>query len=97
MKSAVLVSNLLATMNKRKRYFCPFHSPAVWLRMKQDEPDLFEKCVKLEKEIQRQVATKNQKGTYYLHSSCKPLEIAVGDQINFFNELDNCESGYCFT
>jgi len=78
-------------------YFCPFHSPAVWLRMKQNEPELFDKAIKLEMEIQRQARIKDREGTYYLHSSCKPLNIAVGDQSNFFDDMDNCESGYCFT
>lgn len=78
-------------------YFCPFHSPAAWIRLKEKHPDSFERAVEMEKEIQRQFAARNHEGTYYLHRACKPLEIAVGNQATFFNELEMCESGYCFT
>lgn len=62
--------------------------------MKQDKPGLFAKAVKLENRL-------NEKRDYlgkdrvYLHRALVPLDQAVGLQTNFFNELDNCESGYC--
>ena len=33
----------------------------------------------------------------FLHPSRKPLSVVVGEQANFLDEFDNCESGYCFT
>jgi len=81
---------------KSSCFFCPFHRPATWSEMKQDQPELFAKAVLLENRL-------NEKREYlgrdrvFLHSSGVPLEQAVGSQANMFSEFDNCESGYCMT
>jgi hypothetical protein len=79
---------------KSSCWFCPYHRLSEWTEMRMQQPDLFEKAVQLEKRL-------NEKRDYLgkdrvtLHKSCLPLDQAVGLQDNFFNEFDNCESGYC--
>jgi hypothetical protein len=80
-------------------FFCPFKRRNEWIEFKKAEPLLFEKCVQLEKRINEK---RNAMGRdfVYLHSSCKPLAQAVGNQpmLPMFGiEEDVCESGYCFT
>ncbi len=78
-------------------YFCPFHSRSDWIRLKNQRPDLFDKAVGLEKRLNEKRGNL-QKDRVWMHPSCKPLDIAVGDQMMFdLDDMDNCESGYCFT
>ena len=77
-------------------YFCPFHRHTDWLVMKKNNPDLFIKAVEIEKFIQAK-RTKLGRDKMWMHNSLKPLDVAVGLQNNFFDDMDNCESGYCFT
>lgn len=59
--------------------YCPFHSNAEWRRLRDEEPEEFQKAVDFEKKLQAAKA-----GSYhfqqipFLHRSCKPL-----DQIEF--------------
>lgn len=77
-------------------YFCPFKSRGDWLRMKQHEPDLFERAVAVEDMLNARRANLG-KDAVYLHASAKPLALAVGDQANFDDLLGECDSGYCWT
>lgn len=79
---------------KSSCYFCPFKSRAEWVRMRENEPELFAKSVEIEKRINEK---RGAIGRYivYMHSSLKPLEQAVGEQPELGFD-DNCESGYCF-
>lgn len=77
-------------------WFCPFMSPQRWQDMKRDEPELFERAVELEQHINAK-RTANGMNEVYLHRSAKPLDQAVSDQMTFIDQLDMCESGYCFT
>lgn len=80
---------------KSSCYFCPFHTPAAWIELKNNQPDLFQKSVDLEKHINE--TRKNiLRNKVYLHRSLKPLEQAVGNQQSFFDN-DFCESGFCMT
>lgn len=55
--------------------FCPFHSNHEWLRLKNEEPEEFQKAVEFEKQLQISKAqTDNFKTTPYLHNSRTPLE-----------------------
>ena len=56
--------------------YCPFHSNKEWRRLKNDEPEAFEKAVQFEKAI--------KSSTPFLHSSRKPL-----DTIDFRNDIDH--------
>lgn len=65
--------------------FCPFHSDAEWLRLKNNEPTEFIRAVEFEQSIQE--AQRNQevlRGVPFLHSSCKTL-----DTIDFSPKLDS--------
>lgn len=63
-------------------YFCPFHNDNEWRRLRDKEPQEFERAIQFE--IQMQTANKSDqtaKGVPFLHSSCKPL-----DQVDFSTE-----------
>ena len=64
--------------------------------MRQNDPEHFMKAVEMEKfiNIKRNVLGRD---IVFLHPALRPLEQAVDMQGNFFNELENCESGFCMT
>lgn len=79
--------------------YCPFHSDAEWKRLKEQEPDEFQRAVKYEMDLQAVKAlTDNQSGKPFLHASLKPLsEVDFSTeeergQLNMFN--NECE-GMC--
>lgn len=82
---------------KSSCYFCPFHSPVEWQRIKRETPELFEKAVEIEKRInEKRINEKLGRGDeVWLHPYLRPLEDAVTDQLTFFDEMSVCESGYC--
>lgn len=77
-------------------FFCPFHSAGVWQELKRKRPALFEKSAALEDGIN---ADREPGNRFWMHRPGVPLRQAIGDQMTMFDndELDNCESGYCFT
>ena len=81
---------------KSSCWFCPFHRPGYWKEMRQNDPEHFMKAVEMEKfiNIKRNVLGRD---IVFLHPALRPLEQAVDMQGNFFNELENCESGFCMT
>lgn len=81
--------------SKSSCFFCPFHSPTEWIRLRQTRPDLFQEAVNIEKHIWEKRG-ELKKDRMWLHSHCKPLEIAVGDQPTLFDDKEICTSGYCF-
>lgn len=60
-------------------YFCPFHTDKEWVRMRDEEPEEFQKAVLWERKFTA-AATQNEvlTATPFLHSSCVPL-----DQVQF--------------
>ena len=55
--------------------FCPFHSNAEWRRLKDEEPEQFERAVQFELVVQAGKAkTCNFASTPFLHRSCVPLD-----------------------
>ena len=82
---------------KSSCWFCPFHHKDEWKRMRREEPELFDKAIKLEQLFNSRRASFGM-NEIYLHASLQPLERAVGDQMAFdFNESDMpCDTGYCF-
>ena len=82
---------------KSSCYFCPFHSPVEWQRIKRETPELFFKAVAIEKRInEKRINEKLGRGDeVWLHPYLRPLEESVTDQLTFFDELSVCESGYC--
>ena len=77
--------------------FCPFHTTENWRRLRIERPDLFDKSVYLEQEINKKRDALN-KSRVWLTRYAKPLDIAVDDQLAFdFEGPEDCDSGYCFT
>ena len=82
-------------------YFCPFHSQSTWKEIKDNNPELFQKAVEMDKKIRNQekYKIKNKfKDDLYLHRSCEPLDKALEDdgQLNMFDAFDTiCDEGMC--
>lgn len=80
---------------KSSCYFCPFHDNAFWREMKMNQPEEFNKAVRIDKDIK---GLPKIRGEPYLHRDLEPL-----DKIDFRNAEDRgqmvlfeeeCE-GYC--
>lgn len=60
---------------------CPFHNDAMWLDMKQNDPESWNDAVEIDRVIKK---LPRFKGQAYLHRSCKPL-----DEVDFNeNQMD---------
>lgn len=84
---------------KSSCYFCPYHTPTEWGRMKREEPELFQASVDLEQKLNEKLKRIGHKKPVWFTRFAKPLDEAIGNQDAFDftieDELDNCESGYC--
>ena len=80
-------------------YFCPFHNDQAWYEMRQKRPDLFFDAVEIEKKLQWKRKEYWDKDAVWMHRKLIPLDQAIPDQPFLFDldNMDNCESGYCFT
>lgn len=86
---------------KSSCWFCPFHSPAHWQKMRRKEPALFAKSVALEETLRaRSVAL--GRGEVYFTRFGLPLDRAIRDsgQLDLFPESEedapSCDvGGYC--
>ena len=82
-------------------YFCPFHSQSTWKEIKENDPELFQKAVEMDKKIrdQEKYKIKNKfKDDLYLHRSCEPLDEALEDdgQLDMFDGFNTiCDEGMC--
>ena len=82
-------------------YFCPFHSQSTWKEIKENDPELFEKAVQMDKQIrdQEKYKTNNKHNDeLYLHRSCEPLDKALEDdgQLDMFDGFGSiCDEGMC--
>lgn len=82
---------------KSSCWFCPFHRMSVWQEMRNNQPDLFEKAVKLEELINKRRENLG-KDHVWLSRKLKPLDKATTDlEQNSLFEDDFCESGFCMT
>lgn len=82
---------------KSSCWFCPFHRLPAWQHLKRETPELFERAVSLERQMNERRATL---GLYqvWLTDKLRPLDQVVGDQLDMFDEIDDaCESGFCMT
>lgn len=76
--------------------FCPYHSDAEWIRLKNEEPEEFERAVEFERRLVE--AHKEQNvltGAPYLHQSRKPLSEVELKANNRENHLGNECEGMC--
>ena len=82
-------------------YFCPFHSQSTWKEIKENDPELFQMAVEMDKKIrdQEKYKIKNKfKDDLYLHRSCEPLDKALEDdgQLDMFDGFNTiCDEGMC--
>ena len=83
---------------KSSCYFCPFHKRAEWIEMKRETPDLFQKAVDVERQINKKRVDIGRDGLF-LHPDLVPLDQAVGAQPRLIpDEIDDvCDTGYCMT
>lgn len=79
----------LPVPQKSSCFFCPFHSKEYWVDLESSRPDLFERAVFLEEQInvKRELLGKDQVTLTFLNSSL--ADGVAGD--------GKCDSGYCFT
>jgi hypothetical protein len=78
-------------------FFCPFHNAETWRRLRIERPDLFDKSVYLEQEINKKRDDLG-KSKVWLSRYAKPLDLAISDQLSFdLDGPEDCDSGYCFT
>ena len=89
------------TPTKSACYFCPFHSQSGWKEIKENNPELFEKAVQMDRQLrdQEKYKIKNKfKDELYLHRSCEPLDKALEDdgQLDMFDGFGSiCDEGMC--
>ena len=95
--AALIAREGLPVPPKSSCWFCPFHRPSVWMRMRHEEPELFERAAQLEDLLNERRATLG-KDPVWLTRFARPLRDAIGDQGMLDMEIEGaCEAGYCMT
>jgi hypothetical protein len=80
---------------KSSCWFCPFHSINTWRKLKEEEPELFDKAIELE-QILSDRAISGGRGKVFLTRRMQPLaQVTAGTQHALDFEEDACESGFC--
>lgn len=92
----IIASAGLPVPPKSSCWFCPFHSPAEWTRLRQERPDLFARSAEME-QIANEKLIALGRTPAYLTRFLIPLEQAIGNQAMMDFDDDTCESGYCMT
>jgi hypothetical protein len=80
--------------------YCPFHSNKEWRRLRDEEPQEFQRAVEFERDLQAVKAqTDNIRGAPFLHPSRVPLDqVDLRDnpgQQEFWNDMNNECEGMC--
>lgn len=96
--AAIITRAGLPVPPKSSCYFCPFHRPSTWARMRVEQPEQFEKAAELETLLNERRAMLGR-DPVWLTRFRKPLRDAIGLQavMDFGDDGDACESGYCLT
>lgn len=85
---------------KSSCFFCPFHRPSTWARMRRDEPELFQISANLETVLNERRARLGR-DSVYLTRFGKPLTDAIQteqDGLDFgAGPGETCDDGYCWT
>jgi 3'-phosphoadenosine 5'-phosphosulfate sulfotransferase (PAPS reductase)/FAD synthetase len=64
--------------------YCPFHSDNEWRRLRDEEPEEFQRAIRFEKDLQEVKAkTERMRGIPFLHPSCVPL-----DQVDLSTDIE---------
>lgn len=73
-------------------YYCPFHSDKEWRRLRDDEPEFFQKAVEFDATVRSEYRkTPDLKMEVYLHTSLKPL-----GEVDFDSEEDKGQQNFDF-
>jgi hypothetical protein len=85
---------------KSSCFFCPFHTVDAWRKQRIVQPDLFLKCVELERIINERRAALGRDAVYLTRYG-RPLLEAIPEAGNaYLSDLDEdgmCDSGWCMT
>jgi len=64
--------------------YCPFHSDNEWRKLRDQEPEEFQRAIRFEKDLQAVKAkTERMRGIPFLHPSCVPL-----DQVDLSTDIE---------
>ena len=74
-------------------YYCPFHDDSEWRRMRDEDPEHFQKAVDFDYKLRSQFKKHDQimQMETFVHRSCKPL-----DQVDFDNDEDKGQQVWDF-
>ena len=79
-------------------FFCPFHRPATWAKMRRDEPKLFDLSLHLERTLNER-RTVLGKDPVWLTRFNRPLDAIPEEQPGLpgIGTGETCDEGYCWT
>ena len=88
-----MVDKGYATPPRSACYFCPFHDNNEWRRMRDEDPEHFQKAIEYDQKLRQAFIDhdKFMKMKVYLHRSCKPL-----GEIDFDNDEDKGQQVWDF-
>jgi hypothetical protein len=86
----------LPTPRKSACWFCPYTRVTDWRYMKDRQPDLFQRAVIFERDIQAKQRN-NGKPPVFLTGGALPLDAALAGEQAMMEFDDLCDSGYCMT
>lgn len=84
---------------KSSCWFCPMHTLSVWRELRDQEPELFERAIILERDLSERGAGLST-GPVFMANWPRPLAELVGNATQgsiFDEEMGVCESGHCMT
>ena len=76
--------------------FCPYKSDREWQRLKEDDPEGWNRAVEVDEGIRnpKSICTRGLNSELFLHRSCKPLsEANLGADQGKFDFMAECEGG----
>lgn len=86
----------LPVPGKSSCFFCPFHRKSYWARQRQEEPELFQKSVELERLLSER-SERLGHGKVFMTDALVPLNQVIVDTGQQEFDLGMCEGGYCHT
>lgn len=84
---------------KSSCFFCPFHRPAHWSKMRRDEPDLFDESQKLEDLLNERRSALGKDPVWLTRFNRRLSEAIQPEQPTLFDDspdVDRCDSGHCW-
>lgn len=93
----VIADEGLPPAPKSSCWFCPFQRASKWAERRRDDPDLFDRAVRMENRINENRAQLGRDAVY-LTSTLKPLADLTEAQTPLFHDgPEGCDDGYCWT